>query len=524
MYIESYGKMPFDLFQPGSSYTLMRQDGLTVNLPQALRTKRYVILFIAGQWWAPCRGVTVQLKSFYENYCESHDFEVIFLSTDRSEGAMLDFFHDTHGDWLCLRYKDARNLDAALASDKDLHPKQVPACLVFEVDRGALMKHSTVQKPREDGKDTPAAVPLPSAAAAPSFVRLTTKHGREMLSRDKEGALFPWYDDGWCDTAAWERSVSLRRCAAACTPSPTAPPACAAATAPVEDDAEHGNSITRAKHVDVVLHTNPHSPPPSRTSAVTTPSTQPIIKHPPATVGQAHKHAEAPKTEKEPHITEHEKHREEGGDEAKGSTSEVCDAAAETVATAAEPAEDVDASPTAHRDDSRTPMRCRQLCFSRTPESRDDVQPKSSPPRVIVVERTFASKVHAVEVKKGKERSENEDQGTTHCSDDNGINKIGNARQADVELYEALQARISAVMEEIGSDDACSASGEEELAADAHVAPEPSAAEREVPATAPQSQSADKAESAKRDAKDEEGKEKEVQPRKSTGWKALIGL
>lgn len=195
--------MVFDLFQRGSSYTLTRQNGFTVSLPQALRTKRYVLLFLASQWWAPCRGVTAQLKAFYESLHDTHDFEVIFLSTDKSEGAMLDFFHDAHGDWLCLKYADARDLEAALAGEPDLHPKQVPACLVFEIDADAFTVMPGDGGGTADDVSTPPSTAAAAAAlAAASFARLVTKHGREMLSRDKDGRLFPWYDDGWDDTVA----------------------------------------------------------------------------------------------------------------------------------------------------------------------------------------------------------------------------------------------------------------------------------------------------------------------------------
>lgn len=233
--------MPFDLFDTSASYDLLRQDGLTVSLTKALRTKRYVMLYIASQWWAPCRGVTAQLQSFYKAHHDSHAFEVIFLSTDRSKESMLSCFHSAHGDWLCLDYEDARRLEAELAADADLHPKQVPACLVFELTHPRQPSADAVSARPSAAVDSAEpghleGAPFVScaadacgettAAAAASFARLVTKHGREMLSKDKEAALFPWHDDGWSDAESVRSAVltALPQSQEGLTPEKTAAP------------------------------------------------------------------------------------------------------------------------------------------------------------------------------------------------------------------------------------------------------------------------------------------------------------
>lgn len=180
-------KMVLDLFSETKSYTLFRQDGLTVGLREALANRQYVMLFIAGQWWSPCRGVARQLSSFYASHSETLGFEIIFLSADKSSDAMLNFFRNAQGDWLCFDYDDARQLEAELAADPLLHSPQLPALLVFEIIQS---------------NGDPVVQPVKRMA------QLTTRNGREMLSRDKDAKLFPWRGNGWRDTKSL-RSPSL---------------------------------------------------------------------------------------------------------------------------------------------------------------------------------------------------------------------------------------------------------------------------------------------------------------------------
>lgn len=286
--------MPFDLFHCGAPYTLTRQDGLTVPLAQALRTRDYVILFLASQWWAPCRGVTAQLCAFYAQHHATHNFEVIFLSTDKSEGAMRDFFADAHGDWLCLDYKDARTLEAALAGDPVLHAQQVPACLVFQLDKAALL-----HKPQGERGSTHRLLSSSSSssslapAACVSFARLITKHGREMLSRDRGGLRFPWHDNGWTDTASVQRTPTLNTPTDATITSPVSQPSSpdpAVVGETAETNAvESTPSVVVHRHVDAVLHTDPRASP-----AVAIPHTQRILMCSPSATSAAAAAADGP--------------------------------------------------------------------------------------------------------------------------------------------------------------------------------------------------------------------------------------
>jgi nucleoredoxin len=82
----------------------LRKDGSTVGR-EAVEGKT-LGLYFSAHWCPPCRGFTPQLKSFYEDY-KSRDpnFEIVFISSDKEEKGMLDYFHNDHGDYLALPYE-----------------------------------------------------------------------------------------------------------------------------------------------------------------------------------------------------------------------------------------------------------------------------------------------------------------------------------------------------------------------------------------------------------------------------------
>jgi thiol-disulfide isomerase/thioredoxin len=70
----------------------------------------YAIYFSAG-WCGPCHRFTPKLVSFYHQMKPLHgNFEVIFVSNDRSERAMLGYMHDLSMPWPAVRFAEIRGL------------------------------------------------------------------------------------------------------------------------------------------------------------------------------------------------------------------------------------------------------------------------------------------------------------------------------------------------------------------------------------------------------------------------------
>jgi len=81
----------------------MRQDGSTVG-KDAIEGKT-LGLYFSAHWCPPCRGFTPVLKQFYIDYkAKDPNFEIVFISSDKEEKAMLDYFREDHGDYLALPY------------------------------------------------------------------------------------------------------------------------------------------------------------------------------------------------------------------------------------------------------------------------------------------------------------------------------------------------------------------------------------------------------------------------------------
>jgi nucleoredoxin len=136
---------------------LLRKDGSTILATEALKDAEFVLVYFSAHWCPPCREFTPLLKQFYENHHEKKKFEVVFMSLDKSEEEMLDYFREAHGDYYCLQYEDTKAMSWGWG--KRYHFKTIPTLLVFE--------NSTPRK-------------------------LVARCGRDMLPKDPNAEMFPW--------------------------------------------------------------------------------------------------------------------------------------------------------------------------------------------------------------------------------------------------------------------------------------------------------------------------------------------
>ncbi|KAL4617562.1 nucleoredoxin-like protein 2 [Arapaima gigas] len=88
---------------------LLNKDGEPVEPEEALRNKVVALYFSAG-WCPPCRDFTPLLCDFYTELVEEREppaqFEVVFISSDKSPEDMVEYYHELHGDWLALPWHD----------------------------------------------------------------------------------------------------------------------------------------------------------------------------------------------------------------------------------------------------------------------------------------------------------------------------------------------------------------------------------------------------------------------------------
>ena len=70
-----------------------------------LTPKDYYAVYYSAHWCPPCRKFTPKLVSFYNNYLsKNNNFEIIFVSSDRSEKDMTDYMEATKMPWLALEF------------------------------------------------------------------------------------------------------------------------------------------------------------------------------------------------------------------------------------------------------------------------------------------------------------------------------------------------------------------------------------------------------------------------------------
>ncbi len=78
---------------------------LTSVLDDAVARKKIFALYFSALWCGPCRRFTPQLVEYYNRVAPQHpDFEVIFVSGDRSAGAMEKYMREMKMPWPAVAF------------------------------------------------------------------------------------------------------------------------------------------------------------------------------------------------------------------------------------------------------------------------------------------------------------------------------------------------------------------------------------------------------------------------------------
>jgi thiol-disulfide isomerase/thioredoxin len=59
-------------------------------------------LYFSGYWCPPSLQFTPILQGFYNKLAHGNDFEIVFVSWDRSDSEMKNYLSVAHGNWLYL--------------------------------------------------------------------------------------------------------------------------------------------------------------------------------------------------------------------------------------------------------------------------------------------------------------------------------------------------------------------------------------------------------------------------------------
>ncbi len=80
---------------------------------QALDKKKLIGLYFSARWCGPCRKFTPTLVEYYNRVAPSHpEFEILFVSNDRSEPAMEAYMRDAQMPWPAVRFDKVAEKEA----------------------------------------------------------------------------------------------------------------------------------------------------------------------------------------------------------------------------------------------------------------------------------------------------------------------------------------------------------------------------------------------------------------------------
>uniref|UniRef100_A0A915KZS7 Thioredoxin domain-containing protein n=1 Tax=Romanomermis culicivorax TaxID=13658 RepID=A0A915KZS7_ROMCU len=127
---------------------LMRKVGTEyqeVNAEEVLKNK-VVGLYFSAHWCPPCRMFTPILKEFYGELT-GEQFEIVFVSFDRSDKDLKVYLQEAHGDWCFLPFGS----DFIQTLSKKYDVSGIPAFLIIKPNGDCIEKNArnAVQNPND---------------------------------------------------------------------------------------------------------------------------------------------------------------------------------------------------------------------------------------------------------------------------------------------------------------------------------------------------------------------------------------
>jgi nucleoredoxin len=80
-------------FFDGHTVQLSKHDGATATeVSSDSLSGKYVMFYFSAHWCPPCRAFTPVLAEFYKANHESLNFEIVFVSSDKDDGAFNEYW------------------------------------------------------------------------------------------------------------------------------------------------------------------------------------------------------------------------------------------------------------------------------------------------------------------------------------------------------------------------------------------------------------------------------------------------
>jgi nucleoredoxin len=109
---------------------------------ESLASKKLIGLYFSAHWCGPCRKFTPELVDYYKRVTPQHsEFEVIFVSSDRSNYAMQNYMREANMPWPAIDYQKLEGKEAI----KKYAGSGIP-CLVLLDSTGKVISDSFAGK------------------------------------------------------------------------------------------------------------------------------------------------------------------------------------------------------------------------------------------------------------------------------------------------------------------------------------------------------------------------------------------
>lgn len=116
----------------------MNGKKLTPLSSESLGGNKYYALYFSAQWCPPCRAFTPELVKAYKELKRKHpEFELVFISSDRSQDEMESYISDYKMPWPSVQFESAKNLGAV----RPYRARGIPN-LVFVTADGEVLSSS----------------------------------------------------------------------------------------------------------------------------------------------------------------------------------------------------------------------------------------------------------------------------------------------------------------------------------------------------------------------------------------------
>jgi len=124
---------------------LYKADSSSVLSDETLHGKTYLVLLFSASYCGPCKEYVRELKDIYANNLGGENWEVVFVSTDKSRENMFAYMRDLGMPWLAAEY-DATPILPKIREHYTGSESGIPRLVVINAEGTIVLQNGTLGK------------------------------------------------------------------------------------------------------------------------------------------------------------------------------------------------------------------------------------------------------------------------------------------------------------------------------------------------------------------------------------------